>query len=143
MEKKTSEKLRASAAVDSTRVKQVDSSLAFQKSQAANQVSTDSLNRSTETAANNNSVQKDSSADPLKSEAVTGKAPVATGQSAMAKKENADREAILKDSLDKGGGEGNGSKRRCDLKGADGAKDAAAKDAAAKDAGRMRQKMLL
>ena len=127
VEKKTPEKLRASALVDSSRVKHVDSSLAFQKSQAANQASTDSLNRSAETAANNSSLQKDSSSEPLKSEAVTGKDPVATGQSAIPKKENADREAILKDSLEKVVVKEAVAKDAV-------AKDAAAKDAAAKDA---------
>ena len=100
LEKKNPEKHRTVAAIDSTRVKHVDSSLAYQRSQAADQASKDSINKSTETSVTSNSVQKESQAAPLKSEGVNGKVPVAIEQSAAVNKEKIDREAILKDSLE-------------------------------------------
>jgi hypothetical protein len=130
-EKKTPEKLRTIASVDSTRVKHVDSSLAYQRAQAANQASKDSLSKSTEASVNKNSVQKESSIEPLKSEEVTGKTAVATGQSALGKKENTNREDIVRDSLEKVAVKDAAAKDAADKDAA--AKDAADKDAAAKD----------
>jgi hypothetical protein len=121
-DKKNHEKLRTSALIDSTKVKHVDSSLALQKSQAAEKATADSLSKAAEKTTDISATQNDTSSGQSKSEVVAGKDPASTQQSEPGKKESGDKEALLKDSLDK-----------IALKDA-AMKDAAAKDAAAKDA---------